>query len=501
MNISILLPLHILQILINFVAKTVFIRTLGQDYLGINVLFGDITTLLSLTELGLNSAIMFSLYRPLNHKDHEKISAIINYSRSIFNKIALIITLAGLAIIPFLKFVVHSELEMPMIIWYYILYLITVSVTYLATYKATLISADEKNYIVKIYYTVTNGLRAIVQIALLYLTKNFTLYLIAGIVFNLILNFAISMKVNKDYPYLNSKAKLSAGERKEMFNNTKAVFKNKIAGLVLNNTDNIIISSFLSTLIVGQYSGYTTLYTTLMGLMGNFYSGIVSTIGKLNTSESSGEKHHTFNNIHTVIFILAAVVSVCFFLLADDFINLWIGPEYIMSTGVLAAIVTNFYIAVIFYPVEIYKHTTKLFVKIQNIVIITAITNIILSIIFVQFFGLPGILFATGISKLVTIFWAEPFILFKSYFNSDNNDFILYLVKLMMEAAFVILVIVLLQYPISLIPAATWGQLILKGFICCGVVTVIIMAGLSVSSTYREIMRALFRTIKNKIKK
>ena len=102
MNISILLPLHILQILINFVAKTVFIRTLGQDYLGINVLFGDITTLLSLTELGLNSAIMFSLYRPLNHKDHEKISAIINYSRSIFNKIALIITLAGLAIMPFL---------------------------------------------------------------------------------------------------------------------------------------------------------------------------------------------------------------------------------------------------------------------------------------------------------------------------------------------------------------------------------------------------------------
>ena len=497
-NISVLLPLHILQILINFVAKTVFIRTLGQDYLGINVLFGDITTLLSLTEMGLNTAIMFALYKPLNLKDNEKISAIINYSRSIFNKIALFIMLIGLAIIPFLKYVVNSELQMTSIIWYYILYLITVAVTYLSTYKSTLISADEKSYIIKIYYTVTNGIRAIVQIILLYLTKNFTLYLLIGILFNIIFNIAITIKVNKDYPFLNNKSKLDKEERRELFTNTKAVFKHKIAGLVLNNTDNIIISTFLSTTIVGQYSGYTTLYTTLLGLMNNFYSGIIHSIGKLNVSESSNEKHHTFKKIHAAIYVLASIVSICFFLLADDFIKLWIGPEYIMDKSILIAILINFYIAIIFYPVEIYKSTTKLFVKVQNIVIITTISNVILSIILSQFLGLFGILIATGISKLLTIFWSEPYILFKHYFDCDNKDFALYCIKIFMEVVYMIIVIILMSYPLALIPATTWGQLIFKGCICLGMASIAILLGSCASSTYRNLMKAVFKKILKK---
>ena len=117
LNISLILPLHILQILINFVAKTVFIRSLGQDYLGINVLFGDITNLLSLTELGLGSAIMFALYKPLNTKDTRQISAIINYAKNLFNKIVIVIIIIGLLIIPSLKYVVNSKINMESIIF------------------------------------------------------------------------------------------------------------------------------------------------------------------------------------------------------------------------------------------------------------------------------------------------------------------------------------------------------------------------------------------------
>lgn len=481
----------------NFVAKTIFIKTLGQDYLGVNTLFGNIVNLLSLTELGLNSAIMFSLYRPLNENNEKKISAIINYSRSIFNKIALTIAAIGICIIPTLKYVVNSEIKLNYIIWYYLLYLITVAVTYLATYKTTLISADEKDYIVKTFYTVFNALRVFVQIILLITTKNFTLYLIAGIIFNLLFNAAITIKVNKDYPFLNDykNEQLTKTEKKDLYRNTKAVFKNKIASLVLNNTDNIIISSMLTTTIVGQYSGYTTIYTTLIGLLGNFYSGIIHTIGKLNISEDANKKHETFNMVHLLLFMLASITSMCFFFLADDFINLWIGNAYIMEKSILIAIIINFYIYIIHYPVEIYKLTTRLFIKTQNIVILTAISNIILSIALAKYFGLFGILIATGISKLITTFWSEPYVLFRQFFDCSLKDYLLYILKIILEVIFVTISCFILSSYMNNITADTWGHLILKGIICLSISFIITFVALLSSGTFRKIVKRIFHII------
>ncbi len=497
LNISLILPLHILQILINFVAKTVFIRSLGQDYLGINVLFGDITNLLSLTELGLGSAIMFALYKPLNTKDTRQISAIINYAKNLFNKIVIVIIIIGLLIIPSLKYVVNSKINMESIIFYYILYLITVAVTYFATYKTTLITADEKTYIVKVYYTITNVIRAVVQMFLLIKTKNFMLYLLMGILFNLLYNLMITIKVNKDYPFLSSKPRLNKKEKKELFINTKAVFKHKIATLILNSTDNILISSIISTAVVGKYSGYTTLCTTMIGLMGNFYSGIVHTVGKLNVNDNANEKHKVFNYVHIFIYLLAGISSVCFILLANDFINLWIGSEYILDDKILIAIVLNFYITIISYPVNIYNQTTKLFTKTQNIVILTAISNIVLSIFLGKTLGLFGILIATAIAKLITCFWTDPYILFKKYFECKNKDCILYFLKVFIEFIFVSLTVLLLSNPLSQIKAETWSALIIKGIISLISTSIIFATTTLVNDDYRKILVKIIRRKKN----
>lgn len=177
-NISVLIPLHIFQILLNFASRTVFVKTLGSEYLGINVIFGDISTLLSLTELGLNGAIMYALYGPIKERDKTKISQIINYAKGVFNKIALAIMIIGIILMSFLKYVINTDINFLMVLWFYFLNLVTVAVTYLATYKSTLISTDEKNYIVKTYYTAANALKVILQIAVLFLFQNYTMYLI-----------------------------------------------------------------------------------------------------------------------------------------------------------------------------------------------------------------------------------------------------------------------------------------------------------------------------------
>ena len=286
-------------------------------------------------------------------------------------------------------------------------------------------------------------------------------------------------------------------EKKELFINTKAVFKHKIATLILNSTDNILISSIISTAVVGKYSGYTTLCTTMIGLMGNFYSGIVHTVGKLNVNDNANEKHKVFNYVHIFIYLLAGISSVCFILLANDFINLWIGSEYILDDKILIAIVLNFYITIISYPVNIYNQTTKLFTKTQNIVILTAISNIVLSIFLGKTLGLFGILIATAIAKLITCFWTDPYILFKKYFECKNKDCILYFLKVFIEFIFVSLTVLLLSNPLSQIKAETWSALIIKGIISLISTSIIFATTTLVNDDYRKILVKIIRRKKN----
>ncbi len=494
-NMSILLPLHIFQILLNFVLKTVFIKTMGSDYLGVNVLFGDIATLLSLTELGLNNAILFELYKPIRFKDKRKISAVINYSKKIFNMIALVILISGLLLIPGLKHVINSNIEYNSIIWYYFLYLITVAVTYLSTYKTVLITADEKNYITKCYYTLCNTIKVILQSIVLIVFKNFTMFLIIGIFTNVLFNILISRKVEKDYKFLDKTEKLESGEKKKIFNNTKAVFKYKISGLILNNTDNIIISTILTTDIVGQYSGYTTLYTTMIGLLNNFYASIVNSIGKLNIVESSDQKEKTFNLINLFMFILASITSICFFCLADDFIILWIGPEYIMGREILIAIVLNFYISIIMYPLQIYRETTELFIKTQNIALFTSIANIVLSVLLAKIYGLFGILFATSISKLITSFWAEPILLYKNHFNHINGC-LSYFKNIAIGFTMTVGIGFFVRFTSSSIEITNFGLLFLKGFVCLLTSSCCVISLLTLNKDFRMIIFKIFKKIK-----
>ena len=68
-----------ITILMHFVTRTAFIATLGKSYLGINGLFSNILTVLSLAEFGVGSAILFKLYEPISKEDHHRIAVLMKF--------------------------------------------------------------------------------------------------------------------------------------------------------------------------------------------------------------------------------------------------------------------------------------------------------------------------------------------------------------------------------------------------------------------------------------
>ena len=161
---------QVIILFLNFISRTIFIKILGNEYLGINGLFSNILMILSLAELGIGNAIIYSMYKPLASNNREKVTAIMNLYKKIYNIIALAIFIIGLTIIPILKFIVNSNIEMKYIIIYYLLYLMNSVISYLFASKTAILNADQKMYIVKIYTLIFTVLQIIIQIVLLYLT-------------------------------------------------------------------------------------------------------------------------------------------------------------------------------------------------------------------------------------------------------------------------------------------------------------------------------------------
>lgn len=414
---------QVIILIFNFVSRTIFIKVLGTEYLGVNGLFSNILTVLSLAELGIGNAIIYSIYKPLANNDKEKINAIMNLYKKLYNIIAIVILVIGLALVPVLQYLVKTEIEMDKVILYYILYLINSVVSYLFASRTAILNADQKMYIIRTYTMIFTVIQQIIQIILLYATHNFIVYLLVQIFFTFITNLYGAMKAHRMYPYIRGKISLCKDETKIIFTNIKSVFLYRFGGVILNNTDNILISIIVGTVYVGYYSNYymvinaITTFTTIM------FSALTASIGNLNTEEGSKRKYEVFKIIDFCSAIIFGFISVCLLILFNDFITIWIGEQFIIDKLTVFAIILNFYLVGRLNPVSTYRDTIGMFCKTRYIFMITAIINIILSIILGKIFGMFGIVIATAIARLITNIWYEPLILYKDYFKISISEY------------------------------------------------------------------------------
>lgn len=416
-NISFGLIAQIIQMVLGFVSRTIFIKYLAVEYLGVNGLFSNILSLLSLTELGITSAILYSLYKPLAEKDEKKLAALVNFCSKIYTNIALIIGALGLILVPFLHQIVDNppiQLKNDLVLIYLLFLFNTVS-SYFWQYKASLLHADQKSYEVSknniLFFILQNTL----QILSLVLFQNFIFYLIIQSVMQLLGNIMISRKVGVLYPFLKKykSETIDAETKSKIYSNVKSVGIWKISGLLVNSTDNIILNYFSGLAMVGLLSNYNLLIGLASGVIMQVFANIRGSIANINVTESHEKKIATFNTVNFANFWVYGWASVGIIFLLNDFIQIWIGEKYVLSIWAVVALALNFYMFGMQNAVWTFKSTFGIFKEGRYIVFFTALINLLLSFALGSIYGLEGILFATAIARLVTNCWYDPYLVYK----------------------------------------------------------------------------------------
>jgi O-antigen/teichoic acid export membrane protein len=418
----------LVTVLLSFIVRTVFIKTLGKDYLGLNGLFTNILSILSLTELGIGTAISFRLYKPLANKDKKRITVLMKFYKQTYQIISLIILILGLLIMPFLDFFIKGSVDFINIYLVFSIYLLqTISSYMFFAYKTTLINADQKEHItVKVGMSV-DIVSSIIQIFSLLIYKNFIIYISLLILFNIVKNFLISLKVDKEYPFIKESIdeKLSLLELKDMFKDFGAIFLYKINTVVLSATDNIIISAFLGITTVGLYSNYILIFNTLKKIISTFYNAVRASIGNLHATTNVKREYMIFNVINLITVILFGGAAIGIFVVSNAFITIWIGEQYVISKLFSFLLGIEFYLRGIQIFLSQFRTSMGLFQQAKYRPLFSILINLAISLLLVQFIDIYGVLIGTIIAILTTSMWYDPIIIHKYGFGLSSRKYFL----------------------------------------------------------------------------
>ncbi|TPN89139.1 lipopolysaccharide biosynthesis protein [Aquimarina algicola] len=408
---------QILQAAVGFISRTVFINYLAVEYLGINGLFSSILSVLSLTELGVGTAFIYSLYKPLAEKNKQAIATIMRLYKKVYISIGIAVFILGLCVLPFLDLIIEEKPEnvVENLSFLYLFFLFNTASTYFFNYKTALLNADQRNFITTINYAAFYILQNIAQIIVLIVTKNFIYYLSAQLIFQFLGNLTISLIVDRMYPFLKEfkKEKIDPIIKKQIISNAKATFLIRIGGVMVNNTDNIIVNYFSGLALLGYLTNYTLLIGILTTFIAQVFNNISASIAQVNAIESKEKQYEIFNMVNLANFWIYGFCSICIIVLMNDFIVVWVGESFTLPVSISVMLAINFFMLGMQNAIWTFKTTYGYFNEGKYLVILTAVLNLGFSFALGHVYGLLGILMATALSRLVSNFWYDPYIVFK----------------------------------------------------------------------------------------
>ena len=408
------------SLIVSFIARSIFIRILGVEYNGVNGLFSNILQVLNLAELGFATSIAYALYKPLKDGDEKTTAMLMDYFANIYRIIALVVAIAGCCCIPFLQYLISediSELSFSLneLRIYFIMYLANTVCSYLLAYKRTIITADQNSYLVSNVDNICNIALNILQIVLLYLTKNFYAYLIIMIAKTVINNLILHLIAGKHYPYLSKykNNKLPKTERSEILKNVQALFLHRIGTVIIFSTSSIIISAFVSLIDAGKYSNYTMIITNVNNFINIIFNSITASIGNLCLGNDTDHQYEVFKRITYVSNFFAVFTFVCYSCLFNDFIAIWLGPDLEFSLLIVLALSFNAMVSYIRKTVLAFKDGMGLFRQDWFKPLLEAIVGISLAIGLSYVWGTFGIIMGYTLATIFIAIPIENFVLFK----------------------------------------------------------------------------------------
>lgn len=407
---------QLLTIVLGIVSRSIFLRILSIDYLGVSGLFSSILTMLSFAELGIGSAIVYSLYKPLAEDNQELILSLMRAYQKIYRMIGVFVLVLGIALTPFLDFFIAHETSIPNIDTIYVLFVLNASLSYFFAYNRSLIMADQKNYKLAGITFAFKVFHAVGPIVILLILRQYILYLVTQICLTVIENIFVFCKVNRMYPILKQKQaqKIPPEVKATLKKNVLALMIYKIAIICVSATDNILISRYIGLAVVGIYQNYTLIINNVTAVISQAIVSLTASVGNLVALEDTSRRHDIFNVIQFGNFWIYGLASSCFFVLLNPFIGMVFGAENILEMKTVLPIVLAAYILGMQKSVSIFRDAQGLFWQGKLRPLAQAVVNIVASIGLYKLTNhVSAIFWGTVICRITTSFWFDPYIVYK----------------------------------------------------------------------------------------
>ena len=424
-NIIVSLVFKVVLVALVLLNRRFLISYVGNTATGVLSLYTSIIGFLSIAELGIGTAITFSMYKPIVEDDIPTVSSLYRLFVKFYRVVGIIILVVGLCITPFLPLLAreHGSINL---YHTFIIMLISIIVNYTYSAKTSVINAYKNNYITTIIHSFGLIFQYILQIILLYFFKSFELYLYSMIFASILQWILTNIYFKKEHNILTKfNNSLDKQLKKDVISKTKAMFFHKIGGFLVTSTDSILISMFVGLVLLGKYTNYLTILDSMNSVLIVFFVPLTGIIGHLCVKESKNTQIHYFNFFYGFNYVLGTFFCFGYYAVINDFILIFFGNNLILSNVIVYVVTLNFFIRFIRNCNWIFKDATGTFYNDRYKPLIEGAVNLILSLVLGYFWGIVGIVLATIITNLFINHIVEPFVLYKYAFNSSAKNFII----------------------------------------------------------------------------
>lgn len=490
--------LRIYQIVVPFIMRTVMIYCMGVQYLGLNSLFTSILQVLNLAELGVGSAMVYSMYKPIAEDDDKTICALMRLYQTYYRVIGMVIAVIGVSVTPFIPKLIKSDL--PIGINIYILYLLNLSATVLSywlfAYKNSLLQAHQRIDVTSKVTLVTNTFQYIIQIFVLVVLKNYYIFVIVMLASQAMTNIVTSIVVTKMYPNYRASGKLKKETVESINHRIRDLFTSKIGAVIVNSADTIVISAFLGLTMLAIYQNYFYILSAIISIGTIVFSACTAGVGNSLIVES---KEKNFRDLRKFTFMIAwfsGFCTVCLLCLYQPFMDIWVGRELELGFLAIVCFCIYYFVYEINQLLNLYKDAAGIWHEDRFRTLITALSNLVMNLIMVQFWGIYGVILSTVLS---TVFVGMPWLLHNLFtLLFDKSQLISYFKRLMLYA-FVTCSGCIVTYGVcTMIMLTGWGLLIVRLIICCIVPNLIFLIAYRKLSEFEDSFSMIKRIIKKK---
>lgn len=409
--------------LFGIVSRSIFVNILGDELMGVNSLFADVLTLFSFVDMGFGTAITFALYKPIAENNVVEIKAVLRFLQRIFNIMAIAIVLIGICFFPYLGSL-KTEIPLKDLRVYYIIFMFNNVIGYLWTYRVTYVTAKQEARKITVFDMVFSLATTMLQIAVVLLGESFLLYLLMNSILLVIKKVVINIYIAHRYPDSNihDAAQLEKTKKRCIWIKAKSLAVHKIANLSISQTDSLIVSYMISVKEWGFVSNYLMLKNTISGIASQIYSAILPSMGDLVARESKEKQLSTFYVYDFLNFWMYAFCFVALATLSSPFVSMVFGASRVLNRLTVFVFFLSFFITGLRDPVSILREANGAYEEDQIYTVVSAIVNLVTSVIFVKAIGLPGVFLGTLCSTAVVLI-ARPIILFNHRYRTSSKHY------------------------------------------------------------------------------